>query len=124
MQVSELVRITMKFRGSENSTEHFMHRDQVSTFLSACLELHFHPGINPYTKGKTSELWEVCSAELAEPKAYWWSTVGLGKFASAKGAEVSSFHQNCKRLWAHPDLIRQERLQEEAENRAAERMGW
>jgi hypothetical protein len=122
MKASELRRVGLYFKGGDRPAEHFMHQDQVETFLKACLELHYQPGRNPYTGGKTSELWYVVSESISEPTQYWWTTLGLGKTRPALGALVSSFSSNYTRLWTHPDLLKKEEQDALAENEAERRM--
>lgn len=106
---------------SEHSfrAEKLMHESQVETFLAALLKLHYSPGINPHSQLKCSELWEVKLGKLrTETVSYWWCSPSLGvKFpgddfhpdiwAEPKQAKLNNIEY--QRLWAHPELLQQER---------------
>jgi hypothetical protein len=108
MQVSELRRVQLFFRAHPNAhpTEHFMHESQVEACIKAALELHFWPGINPYNKKKTSELWRIEVGKLMEPSIYWHTTPGLRLDIRVKGAAVSRWSDT--RAWSNPDLVKEE----------------
>lgn len=116
MEVSELRRVRLFFRASpyDNPTEHFMHESQVQACVLASVELHFWPGVNPYSKGKTSELWRIEVGELTTPTDYWHTTPGLGKVKGKEGAKVSRWTD--KRAWTNPDLKKQEAVLEELDD--------
>lgn len=112
MQVSELRRVRLFFqaRPYEHPTEHFMHESQVMACVMASVELHYSPGINPYTETETSKLWRIEVGELTEAKPYWHTTPGLGKVSSLEGASVSRWNDH--RVWTHPDLQKEEEAME------------
>lgn len=108
MMLAELRRVRLYFKGSDNPTEDYMHKDQVAIYLEAKLQLHYQPGINPYNGNQTCVLWKVESEKLSDSTIYWHTTPGLDEKKSA-GAPVSYFHRE-SRLWSHPECLEEERL--------------
>ena|SRR5665213_2272120 len=111
--ISELRTIVLTYKGSKNASRHMMHESQVKAFVEATLKLHYHPGINPYTGGKTSEIELIVSYRLdkSEQTTFWWcsSTLSEDKW---NGAYI--FHcEFSEMLWAHPDLLAKEAEEDE-----------
>jgi hypothetical protein len=100
--VSELRLVRLYMKNRPNSYEYFMHQSQVEVFVKASLELHFEPGINPYNKVKTSEIWFITVSELQGSNAWWWTTIGLGIDKANQGASISYWKES--RVWTHPEL--------------------
>jgi hypothetical protein len=84
-----------------------MLEEQLLAFITAALELHFEPGVNPHTGGKTRSVWKIAIAKLGEPRSAWHTTPGLR--AGARGAAVLHWNEAyIATVWRHPDCIREE----------------
>lgn len=108
--VSELkaVKVVLKREdGSLFEQIYMMHQSQVNTFLIAQWKLHHHPGINPHNGKKTTPLWEMRVAPFESTVSYWWCSTELKP--ESGGAQI---HPSFifKRMWAHPDLLREETI--------------
>jgi hypothetical protein len=109
-----------------------MHESQVGDYIAAKLELHWEPGHNPHwykvrvktmtpeqahDMSLTSVLWEITVVRFNDERlraiAYWHTTPGLHE-KDGEGAHVINTH-NTHRVWAHPDLLEDERRAEESE---------
>lgn len=89
-------------------TIHMMHESQVDTFARATIELHAGKG-NPKT-GPLNNLWYLTVTPLSvETESYWWCHPELKANNRSDGAQLNKCYQNEKRLWAHPDLIADEK---------------
>lgn len=107
----------MRQNGSHDPpSDHFMHKDQVDTFVAASIALHQTKG-NPHTKnGPPDQLWEIrVHSFKVDTNSYWWCTMDLKKNDDPNGAQLN---QTClgERVWAHPELLAQERRAEEMED--------
>lgn len=104
--VSELRLVRMYLKGNHIPTDHLMHQSQVDLFLKATLELHYQPGINPYNKLKTAELWYATVASVRGSNDWWWTKANLGIDKTAQGAAISYWRE--ERVWTHPELAAKE----------------
>lgn len=112
--VSQLRMVKLRFKDSKDlySQDQLMHESQVETFVKAKLELHWEPGINPHSKLKPAVMWEIRVAHLSSPISHWHTSPGL--HAGDEGAYVMPTYSG-ERLWAHPDLLANEKRSEEIE---------
>jgi hypothetical protein len=76
-RLSEIRKVTLHWH-DRSPTSHLMHKDDVAMFVEASTRLHFDPGINPATGGKTSKIWQITVAELEFKEPYWWTMPCLG----------------------------------------------
>jgi len=121
--VSELRQVAVSFQGNQMPTHYYMHKDDVALFLRATVELHYQPGKNPYNGASTALLWKVEVSDNYESSVKWWTTPGLGLgVVTLEGAETLNFY-SISRVWTHPDLLEQEKKQQEDNDIASERFG-
>jgi hypothetical protein len=122
--ISQLRLVKVIFGEGKTTSEHvhYMHESQVETFIAATVALHHSPGINPHNGIKTASLWEIKVCELGEQVSYWWCDPTLMKNHSAQGAQINQAKWSIcfltDRKWAHPDLLRKEKEQREADAKA------
>lgn len=83
---------------------HYMHEDQVDTFVQATIRLHHEPGINPHNEAPTARLWEITVNGLeTETKTYWWCHPDLR--GSTGGAKLNKPTITGKRKFACSQLL-------------------
>ena len=108
--LGRLVEVRMHMRPKSPGCCHdeqtsLMLEDQLLAFITATLELHFAPGVNPHTGGKTHPVWEIVLAKFGEPRSYWHTTPGL--HAGLRGAAVLDWNEgHIVPVWRHPDCNR------------------
>ena len=76
---------------------HIVHKDDIDKFVTATIQLHISPGINPHApgKGQTSPVHRVEVRELTYTSKYWWATPGLNE--NGNGARV---FDGPSKIWA------------------------
>ena len=114
MDHSELRLVTVIMRGVDlggGTRGEIMHRRDVETFIKAQVELHYAPGVNPHSGGKTWTAWRITVSRLAKFDSYWWTVPGLQDNHNSKGARITSWRYE-EEAWANPALIRDRLVQE------------
>lgn len=118
--ISQLRLVDVLMRGNHIPSTYMMHESQVETFIKATIRLHHTHG-NPHTKSNPENLWEIRVDQLTvEAKSYWWCCEDLQNNNDPKGAQLNhSVHSpRSRRVWAHPDLIAEEKKRRAEEEQA------
>jgi|SRR5579859_418565 len=121
--VSELRLVKLWFKDDHIPSTHFMHKDQVDTFVQASLQLHYIVG-NPHrnvvdsapcTPGNgVSLLWRISVQEIRrEPESFWWSHISLHEGQGP--AALLGDPLGWTNVWKHPALVESDRQAEELE---------
>lgn len=132
--ISELRVVRYRFQfGEDRWTQELMHVSQVQDFVKAKLELHWEPGVNPRkykmllqdgatpsqarNGSRAAVMWEIRVSRFDPKQAeeFWHTTPGLGQELSRDGARVLQTYKHDERVWAHPDLLADEKRAEEQE---------
>lgn len=80
-------------------TAHIVAESDLYTLLTATLELHFEPGVNPHNHNKTSEIQFITAQVLRPQGPYWWSTPGLQDNEDPHGAVIFDWEMSPTLLW-------------------------
>lgn len=99
---------------SPHTERHMMHMSQVETFVKATVDLHHTRG-NVHSGVRLDNLWEVRVNKLnLDTKAYWWGSPEQ-KNNDPNGAKINDTNWG-ERVWAHPELLAEERRIEDSED--------
>jgi hypothetical protein len=114
--LSELRIVETYLKGNHIPQIHYMHKDQVDTFVEATIQLHHVVG-NPHHRDeqgnpkecRLDNLWQIRVCELeTETASYWWCVPDLQKNNDTKGAQLNQTNPPFRGyVWRHPDLIAQ-----------------
>lgn len=127
--ISELRIVETYLKDNHIPQIHYMHMNQVATFVQATIQLHDGPG-NPHLTnedgtpkdGRLDNLWKIRVVGLeTETKSYWWCVPDLHGNDNPKGAQLNQTNPPLRGwVWMHPELLQQiererrEDLEEEA----------
>ncbi len=81
---------------------YMIHQSDVNNFITACLALHYDPGVNPVTKGQTLPVEAIFLEEFESPKSYWWCQPHLGQVPGETGAKLFEAPPPYMPYWASP----------------------
>lgn len=102
-----LVKVTLHYNldgGEYSGSDHIVAEGDVLTFLTASLELHHQPGMNPHNENPASPV-QVITAAVMRPKGpFWWSTPGLEDNYLEDGAVIFDWDPLPRIIWSHPDM--------------------
>lgn len=106
--ISELRLVSLFIKGSSNPTIHMCHESQVELLVKASINLHHL---------RLENLWFIRVQKLElETRSYWWCTENLDKNHDPNGAQLNyPKYSSTDRVWAHPDLLKEEREAERQE---------
>lgn len=114
--LARLVQVRVRMKPESNrlgdEQEHLMLEGELLRFITAMLELHFEPGVNPHInpslRRKTAVVEKITLTRLRQPEVFWHTTPGL-RVGAAKGAAVLNWNEAyVATVWRHPDCIREE----------------
>lgn len=86
--LSDIRKVTLQWQRGGPPTSYLIHKDEVPAFVEASKRLHFDPGVNPATGGRTARIWQIIVAPLEFTGPYWWSTPDLGRNEDPAGARI------------------------------------
>jgi hypothetical protein len=105
----------------KTTSSYVVHESQVDTFVQAQKTLHFEPGINPHTQGRTQPIGRIRIRTFEASGPFWWSTPDLQENRDPKGAIDFSPMGGGEDVWKHPDILRDEALENDRELEAEAR---
>jgi hypothetical protein len=80
---------------------YYLVQSQIVGFVTASLQLHYNPGVNPYSEEDAAPLEAIAVASFTDDGPYWWTTPGLGTDPGVTGAMMLS-PINEAAIWKRP----------------------
>jgi hypothetical protein len=77
LPVSDFCIVEYLFQNSNSYNKEIIHKDEVDTFCEALLRLHYDPGFNPHSGGKTAEIIAINVLRCEPRGAFWWTSPSL-----------------------------------------------
>lgn len=92
------------FVENEKPTTHIVAEHQLAAFLTATLQLHYDPGINPGNGTKAAEALCITATKLKTKGPFWWTVPGLKREDAQNGAIIFSWETTPTILWTRPGV--------------------
>jgi len=96
---SPMYMVSAYFENSKKPNTNIVTSDDLNKLVTATLQLHSNPGINPYSKKRAERVIKITLRSLKSEGPFWWSTPGLKNTLLSRGAIIYKWDANERVIW-------------------------